>query len=279
MSTDMTNGNTDKWNMAATDSSAIRYSRTNAPQHAMGNSLSDKMEIKEGQHVLVAACGPGNDVFAIASIVGSSGKVVGFDLDNYSIEEARKTLEEKHANLKPYVELHTCDAHDLSIFKSQSFDAIHCNASYHWFADQPRFLAQAANIAKPGACIGIATQDGDFVPSQMDIRIEVLTEMGEECGKLCWHPNPGELRRDLVGAGWRNVQLSQWYATYALADGETMWNWLNDSSGNAYGNYLPDGKRERMKEMTLERYQETSLPDGRPVMQLKHLFALAYNRT
>ena len=61
------------------------------------------------------------------------------------------------------------DAHDLSMFAGQTFDAIHCNASYHWFTNKPLFLAQVATLAKPGAVIGIATQDRNFQPPMLDI--------------------------------------------------------------------------------------------------------------
>lgn len=123
----------------ATETSAARYSRTNAPQHGLGNSLSTMMKISKGQHVLVTACGPGTDVLAIAQLVGPSGKVVGFDLDKHSIDRAREALE-KHPVLKPYVQLHVADVHDLSTFAEQTFDAIHCNASYHWFTNKPLSL-------------------------------------------------------------------------------------------------------------------------------------------
>ncbi|CAG5159089.1 uncharacterized protein ALTATR162_LOCUS5407 [Alternaria atra] len=176
----------------ATETSAARYSRTNAPQHGLGNSLSTMMKISKGQHVLVTACGPGTDVLAIVQLVGPSGEVVRFDLDKYSIDRAREALE-KHPVLKPYVQLHVADVHDLSMFAGQTFDAIHCNASYHWFTDKPLFLAQAATLAKPGAVIGIAIQDRDFQPPMLDIRTEVLAELGEDTTNFVFHPNPAEL--------------------------------------------------------------------------------------
>jgi ubiquinone/menaquinone biosynthesis C-methylase UbiE len=277
MSVATTDENATKWG-TATKTSAARYSRTNGPQHLIGNDLNAMMNIKKGQRVLVTACGPGNDVFTIARIVGPSGGVVGFDLDKHSIEEARQTLEATHPDLKTYVELFVCDAHDMSMFTSQSFDAIHCNASYHWFEDKLLFLTQAVALAVPGACIGITTQDRDFMPPMIDIRNEVLAELGEESADFVFHPNAPELRHDLDAAGWSDVQTSGCYGTYMQEDGMSLWNWLNDSSGNQWGNYLEEGKRERARELTLEKFKGISLPDGRPVMQFKHLFALAYYR-
>jgi arsenite methyltransferase len=277
MSVATTDEEATKWG-TATKTSAARYSRTNGVQHLIGNDLNTMMKITEGQRVLVAACGPGNDVFAIARIVGPSGRVVGFDLDKHSIEKARQTLEETHPDLKSYVELFVCDAQDMSMFAGQSFDAIHCNASYHWFTDKQSFLTQAAALAVPGARIGIATQDSDFMPPMIDIRNEVLAELGEESADFVFHPNAREIRHDLDAAGWSEVQTSGCYGTYLQEDGMSLWDWLNDSSGNRWGNYLEVGKRERAREITVEKFKGISLPDGRPVMQFKHLFALAYSR-
>ncbi|CAI9628906.1 unnamed protein product [Alternaria burnsii] len=263
-----------KWGKA-TETSATRYSRTNAPQHGLGNSLSTMMKISEGQHVLVTACGPGNDALAIARIVGQSGRVVGFDLDKHSIDRAREALE-KHPDLKPYVQFHVADAHDLSMFAGQTFDAIHCNASYHWFTNKPLFLAQVATLAKPGAVIGIATQDRNFQPPMLDIRTEVLAELGENATDFIFHPTPTEMRRDLGAAGFGDAKLLGYYGTYVLESAEAMWNWVNDSSGNRFGNYLEEGKRERMKQMMLDRFGGLALKDGKVVMQFKHIVAMGH---
>jgi ubiquinone/menaquinone biosynthesis C-methylase UbiE len=263
-----------KWG-TATETSANRYSRTNTMQRGSGDKLSTMMKISKGQHVLVTACGPGSDVLAIARIVGPSGKVVGFDLDKHSIDLAREALE-KHPDLKSYVELRVADVQDLSMFAGQKFDAIHCNMSYHWFSNKPLFLAQVATLAKPGTVIGISTEDRNFLLPFKDIRNEVLTELGEDTANFVFPPTPAELRHDLSAAGFGDVKTTWWYGTYALESAEAMWNWVNDSSGNKYGNFLGDRKRERMREMVVERFGGLTLEDGRAVLQFKHVVALGY---
>ncbi|KAL1799475.1 hypothetical protein ACET3X_003512 [Alternaria dauci] len=171
------------------------------------------MKTSKGQHVLVTACGPGTDVLAIAQIVGPSGRIVGFDLDKHSIGQAREALE-KQPDLEPYVQFHVADVHDLSMFAGQTFDAIHCNASYHWFTNKPLFLAQAATVAKPGTVIGIATQDRTFQPPLLDIRTEVLAELGEDATNFVFHPTPAELQRDLSTAGFGDAKLLGYYGTW-----------------------------------------------------------------
>jgi ubiquinone/menaquinone biosynthesis C-methylase UbiE len=264
-----------KWG-TATETSAARYSQTNKMQRGAGSSLSTKMNISKGQHVLVVACGPGNDVLDIADIVGPSGRVVGFDLDKHSINRAREALE-KHPHLKSYVEVHVTDVHDLSMFAGQKFDAIHCNMSYHWFSDKPKFLAQAATLAKPGTVIGIETEDGTHKLPAVVIRNQVLAEIGEEVTEFVHPPTPAQVRHDLSTAGFGDVETLAYYGTYVQESAEALWDWMNDSSGNSFGNYLEEGPRKRMKDRVVERLRrELCLEDGRAVFQFKHLSVLAY---
>jgi ubiquinone/menaquinone biosynthesis C-methylase UbiE len=264
-----------KWG-TATETSAARYSQTNKMQRGTGSSLSMKMNISKGQHVLVVSCGPGNDVLAIADIVGPEGRVVGFDLDKHSINRAREALE-KHPHLKSYVELHVADVHDLSMFAGQKFDAIHCNMSYHWFDDKPKFLAQAATLAKPGTVIGIETDDGTSKLPVVVIRDQVLAEIGEEVTEFVRAPTPEQVRHDLNNAGFGDVKTSVYFGTYVQESAEVLWDFVNDSTGNRFSSYLEGEPRERMKNRTVERFRrELCLEDGRAVFQFKHLSVLAY---
>ena len=55
-----------------------------------------------------------------------------------------------------------------------------------------------------------------------------------------------------------------------------MWNWLNDSSGNRFGNHLEGSMREWMREMVGDRFGDLALEDGRVAMQFKHIVAMGY---
>jgi ubiquinone/menaquinone biosynthesis C-methylase UbiE len=262
-----------KWG-AATETSATRYSQTNTHQHELGNDLSNMMKLRRGQHVLVIACGPGSDVLAIARIVGPEGKVVGVDLDKHSIDRAHEALE-KNPDLKPYVKFHIGDAHDLSMLHGQYFHAIHVNASYHWFTDKPRFLAEAASVAKPGACIGIATIDKSHPPPVLIIRAEVLTRLDEDPRDFLLPPTEFEVRHELSTAGFRDIQVHGFYSTYLFDNATSLIDWQDDSSGNKFAEFLEEGKKELAYEMMAEKYRGLSLPDGRVVVQMRHLTAIA----
>jgi cyclopropane fatty-acyl-phospholipid synthase-like methyltransferase len=51
------------------------------------------LEVKAGYHLLDVGCGTGDDVRALAPLVGSTGRVVGVDHSGTMIAEARKRAE------------------------------------------------------------------------------------------------------------------------------------------------------------------------------------------
>src|SRR5881396_1788179 len=63
------------------------------------------LDVKDGEHILDIGCGIGNDVIALARMVGNKGRVVGVDSSKTMINEARKRAKGK--NLP--VEFEVCD--------------------------------------------------------------------------------------------------------------------------------------------------------------------------
>jgi arsenite methyltransferase len=263
-----------KWG-TATETSATRYSQTNNIQQSVGQNLAQMMNISKGQSVLVVGCGPGSDALAIAQIVGETGKVVGMDLDRHSIDKAQATLDQ-HPELKSYVTYHVGDAHDFSQFKGQAFDAIHVNATYHWFTDKQLFLSQAASISKSGTCIGISTNPMDHPSPSLIIRNDVLRQMGEDTSNFIAFPTEPELQNDLGAAGFAVSRTKNVFTTHVLNDTNAVLDWLNDSSGNRWTNYLGEEKREAARKKIAEEMKGLCLPDGRPAVQIQWLLAIAH---
>ncbi|KAF2827077.1 S-adenosyl-L-methionine-dependent methyltransferase [Ophiobolus disseminans] len=265
-----------KWGTAS-KTSACRYSRTNLCQHAIGESLTQMMNIAKDHSVLVVGCGPGKDSITIAHLVGPGGRVVGMDLDRHSIDQAKENLE-AFPELKLRVEYHAGDAHDLSRFAGQTFDHIHVNATYHWFTNKPLFLAQAAFVSKAGTCIGIATADGSRPSPIVTIREDILTKLGEDTTNFAHIPTQDELRHDLAAAGFGRVYISRTYNTSSQDSATALLDWIEDSSGNMYLNHLEQDRRVLAREMILEEVKGLSLPDGGLIAQFTLLNAIAYWR-
>jgi ubiquinone/menaquinone biosynthesis C-methylase UbiE len=277
MPSDTNNETPSKWGFA-TEMTATRYSQTNNIQQNIGQNLIQMMNISKGQSVLVLGCGPGSDAFVIAQIVGETGKVVGMDLDRHSIDRAQETLEQ-HPELKSYVTYHVGDVHDLSRFKGQAFEAIHVNVTYHWLTDKPLFLTQAASISKSGTCIGISSNPMDYPSPALMIRNDVLRQMGEDTSNFIAFPTETELQNDLEAAGFKVSGTGHPFTTHVLSEPSAVLDWLNDSSGNKWTNYLPEEKKKIAHRNINEEMKGLCLPDGRPAVQIQWLLVVAhYNR-
>jgi ubiquinone/menaquinone biosynthesis C-methylase UbiE len=90
-----------RWDFAAVDAavdpqSFVRYLQQRPGGEALDlrRQLSyDLLEVHEGQHLLDVGCGLGDDVRALARLVGASGRVVGLDLSERLLEVARSRSE------------------------------------------------------------------------------------------------------------------------------------------------------------------------------------------
>lgn len=84
--------------------------------------------VKDGQVVLDATVGNGNDTLLLARKVGDTGKVYGFDIQARALEKARKTL--KKNNLFKRVDLINDSHEDLRKYISCKLDFIIYNLGY-----------------------------------------------------------------------------------------------------------------------------------------------------
>ncbi len=79
--------------------------------------------INKGYRLLDVGCGTGEDVRAMASLVGNTGSVIGIDHSEAMVAEARKRTNSEGLP----IEYQQCDAHQL-YFADDTFDG--CRA-YH----------------------------------------------------------------------------------------------------------------------------------------------------
>ncbi|MBP0976259.1 MAG: methyltransferase domain-containing protein, partial [Oscillospiraceae bacterium] len=73
-----------------------------------------RAHVREGDTVIDATCGRGNDTKLLCALAGESGRVIGFDIQQDAIDSASALLEEhglhaelhldSHANMEQYAE-------------------------------------------------------------------------------------------------------------------------------------------------------------------------------
>ena len=110
-----------------------------------------------GQRLLDVGCGPGTLTVDLARHVGSGGEVVGVDLSESVIAEARGHAEAEGA---ANVEFVAGDFRHLDL-EPGSFDVVHAHQVLQHLQDPPAALAAMARLAKPDGIV--AARDSDYL--------------------------------------------------------------------------------------------------------------------
>ncbi|MGR9045353.1 MAG: methyltransferase domain-containing protein [Gammaproteobacteria bacterium] len=115
-----------------------------------------RMQISEGDTVLDVGCGPGLDVMALAELVGSSGKVIGFDHDKAMLNQALENI------------AHTFQDRDISLiegsadrlpFQDNNFASTRSERLFMHLTSPELALSEIVRVTRPGGRIVIADTD------------------------------------------------------------------------------------------------------------------------
>lgn len=113
------------------------------------------IDLNRGDRVLDIGCGAGDDVRAMAAIVGATGRAVGVDVSRTMIEEARRRSRDSG---QPG-EFFEASAYELP-FEADSFDAARLDRVLQHLDDPIGALREAARVTRPGG--RIVAVDPDF---------------------------------------------------------------------------------------------------------------------
>jgi ubiquinone/menaquinone biosynthesis C-methylase UbiE len=103
------------------------------------------LDLHDGDRVLDVGCGTGDDLCALATLVGPSGQVVGLDRSATMIAAARR----RRAGMRRTIRLRVGDAGRLP-FPDRSFDACRADRVLQHLADPALALAEMARVVRPG---------------------------------------------------------------------------------------------------------------------------------
>lgn len=143
-----------------------------------------------GMSVLDVGCGAGDDVRALAEIVGPTGRAVGLDLSSTMVEQARA----RSGSLP--VEFVQGSVYELP-FADDSFDASRSDRVFQHLDEPLRALLEMVRVTKPGGRINVIDPDWGTEMVDTDQR-----ELARRARESWWR------RRDADAPGdrWRGRQ-------------------------------------------------------------------------
>jgi ubiquinone/menaquinone biosynthesis C-methylase UbiE len=127
--------------------------------------------IKKGMSVLDLGCGTGWATLEIASKLGGTGKVVGLDLSEGMIGQARKKLAGFRFDNVEFV-LQTAS----SLEYAGCFDCVVSTNAFHHFADKAGTFARVWNSLTAGGCFVIQDFCRDFFLMRV---VDLMGKIGE----------------------------------------------------------------------------------------------------
>jgi ubiquinone/menaquinone biosynthesis C-methylase UbiE len=112
------------------------------------------LHLQSGHHILDVGCGNGDDVCALALLVGAQGRVVGIDTSAPLIAKAQQRTE----NTSLPVEFHVGNVTHLA-FADSTFDGCCVSRVFMHLTDRERALSEMIRVNRSGAWIVVAEPD------------------------------------------------------------------------------------------------------------------------
>ena len=157
----------------------------------------NEMRIKKGMHILDLGCGTGTATLEIASLLEGSGRVVGLDLSEKMLSEAKQKLARLGYTNVDFV---LGSASDLGY--ETCFDYVLSTNAFHHFGDKAGAFSRVWRSLKPGGCFLVQDICDDFI----------LMKVVDWAGKLGERAHVGSttsqgLRQLLTSAGFCEIEV------------------------------------------------------------------------
>ena len=179
----------------------IRGGRGDDP--AQYRSVFDALGVGGGERVLDVGCGAGGGARALAARVPDVGRVVGIDVSETMVAEARARTGAAPPETRARVEFLAADAHQLP-FPDASFDAAFSLSVFEIVGEPRRALVEMARVLRPG---------GRLVINGPDVDAWVIDAADREVTRQVLH-----FACDVETNGWVGRQLPAWCKELGLVD-------------------------------------------------------------
>lgn len=195
--------------------------------------LLEQAGLKQGQHVLDIACGPGIPSLMAAHRVGPAGTVTGIDLAPGMVELARQKAHEQGLKNVTFQE---ADGEALP-FPDESFDMVLCNHGLVHMTDRTKVLNEMKRVLKKKdgllALSVWSTPDRALTIGIVAGTIRELWPAAVVPGAPMWFDfgPEGVLEKTLSDVGFQDVHTSRFSTALEIGSPEEYWEGVVGISG------------------------------------------------
>ncbi|GAB6100493.1 hypothetical protein JCM16358_23720 [Halanaerocella petrolearia] len=206
------------------------------------------LELKKGDKVLDIGCNRGDTEIFMINSNSQIEKVIGIDIDENKLKDARKKLETKFHKEK--IEFQKMDACNLE-FEDGTFDKIICAETIEWVDNPKKVIEEIKRVLKPNGIGIVQHTDFDsqiFTTNQLNLTRKIINKftdsgpngtIGRKLLGLCKKANFKEITPLVYTVINENFEKN--YYSYQIAhmmkdwlvngdeiEEEKLNNWLND---------------------------------------------------
>ncbi len=183
-----------------------------------------------GERVLDVACGSGIVARRAAQRVGSSGTVVGLDINEGMLEAARKAS----SDVRPAIEWQRGDATDMPLADG-AFDVVFCQQGLQFFPDRPAAFGEMYRVLVPNGRLSLSVlRSIEHNPGYRLLAEALERHVGQDAGAMMRSPFPSlsadELRDLITDAGFREVRIFLGIGPVRYPSAEEFVRWEGASS-------------------------------------------------
>ena len=187
------------------------------------HNLVDNARPSNGGNVLDIGTGTGIAAFHAASYIGKEGTVIGIDISEGMISEARKRLKNSAFD---NMRFEVMDGENLT-FEKNKFDNIYCASAFFWIVDKEKTLAHWLNFLKPGGVVGFhAWPENSYVFGQ--VARKVLMKYGTNYLHHSPTKDMEKCQELLHKAGYGNIQIIEKKEGNFMSFKEAKDSWINE---------------------------------------------------
>jgi ubiquinone/menaquinone biosynthesis C-methylase UbiE len=164
---------------------------------------------RPGQHILDLACGPGTLTIPLARAVGGEGEVIGVDLADGMLDQARAAIAGGHLMIR-FLKM------DIEVlqFPSGTFDAVTCGHGLHLVPNLGKVLREARRVLKPNGrfAASVPAPAGDAATAEAALRAALDARLGpaaappESEATRAVVSDPARLQAACLAAGFREAK-------------------------------------------------------------------------